>query len=211
MILRLYLFLPLILLILLPGCYFELPSLPSSNNEPDPEPPPPENPCTTPGRALKALGDAFTESMSYGDYINLLLFGGDYEFRFDPMQAGQMLPDGYIIPQSWTYMDDSAAAWRMFDEVSYTHLMLSVHNWQDYDFQPEGDTFTAKDADVEMHLWSEDMLHNHYAYGPCDFEFVKVDGSWKISRWVDKTWDWYGTTEGCSVGYMRALYHQILP
>jgi hypothetical protein len=160
-----------------------------------------DNSLTTPGLTLHQLELCWNGSLDTSEYSSLLVNDGSYRFNFNPNDVGYYV-SGYIIPVYWTKEQDKQSTQKMFTEAH--KIELTIVNWQDFNHEVDGNSFTAENCHVQLYLYPESDDFAYLADCMCDFEFVNVDGKWLI-----KTWSYQNTgaeNEPSSLGMLRAVY-----
>ncbi len=130
----------------------------------------------------------------------------DFTFYFNPIDVGKDV-DGYIIPDSWDYDEDTTATGNMY-RMAYDISMQLPEN--DIGTPPEGATeYTADNIGISL-LVMVDADNGFIANnGTVEFTFVKVDdggeGYWIIKDWRDFTFAKKGT-DSASLGGIKATF-----
>jgi hypothetical protein len=134
------------------------------------------------------------------------LLSPNYTFYFNPLDVGNDV-DGYIIPDSWDYTEDTGATENMFT-LAYDIAMQLPEN--DIGTPPEDATeYTASNIAISL-LVMVDADNGFIAnLGTVEFTFVKIDdggeGYWIIKDWRDFTFAKKGT-DSASLGSLKASF-----
>jgi hypothetical protein len=169
----------------------------------EPEEPPEVPAMTEPKYVLAHVERSFNERDK--DLLNECL-QADFTFYFDPGDVGQNPPGSeYLIPESWSKAEFTAACGNMFDKAY--NISLSIP--RDKIGKPkEGVTyFDVKKNPLDI-LVMVDELNGYLAdQGYCDFGFgQQADGKWRMANWYDHTGAYNGDTP-TTLGRILALYH----
>ncbi len=135
-----------------------------------------------------------------------LVLSPDFTFYFNPSDVGKDV-DGYTIPASWSYAEDTAATANMFTLAYDISMVLPEDSIGD---PPEGaTTYTAENIAISLHV----MIDGYNGFiankGTCEYTFNKVsDGDesyWVIKDWRDFTYAKKGA-ESASLGEIKASF-----
>jgi hypothetical protein len=159
------------------------------------------NSLATPGLTLHQLESCWSQSHDISKYSSLLVNDGSYRFNFSFNDIGGYV-SGYLIPEYWTKIQDKQSTQKMFTEAY--NIELTITNWQDFDHEVDGNSFTAENCHAQLYLYPDSDDFAYLADCVCEFEFKKVDGKWLI-----KTWSYQNSGAGnepTSLGCIRAMY-----
>jgi len=129
----------------------------------------------------------------------------NFTFIFNPAEVGEVVGDGYIIPESWGYEEDWSATQNMFIEaydISFQILENDIGEPAD-----GATTYLAEDIPINL-LVMIDPDNGFLAQGTCDFRFETYESNgktyWRIKDW----WDGTGgkTLEPASIGYIKTYF-----
>jgi hypothetical protein len=156
---------------------------------------------STPGQTLHQLELCWTKASDVGEYSAMLVKDGTYSFYFDPNNVGSIV-GGYQIPELWTRAEDIESVEKMFSQAY--KIELTIINWQNFNQDIAEDIYTAENCIFQLYLYPDDEQFAYLVSGPCDIDFVKMDGKWLIRSWRDTTNQM--SNETTSLGVLRAMY-----
>jgi hypothetical protein len=169
----------------------------------EPEEPPEVPAMTEPKYVLANVEKAFNERDE--DLLNECL-QADFKFYFDAGDVGRNPPGSeYLIPESWSKGEFTAACGNMFDKAYSISLSIP----RDKIGKPkEGVTyFDVKKNPLDIVVMVNELSGYQANQGYCDFGFGRqADGKWRMANWYDHTGADYGDSPA-TLGKILALYH----
>ena len=129
-----------------------------------------------------------------------------FRFYFDAADVGKQLPDGYVIPASWSRDDFLRAATNLF---ARTHSDKMDAGWRTLGSPAAGEKSFAVDT---VPLAFTVMYNPQDGYflddGTCDYGFAADDaGKWRLTEWRDRSHACGCPTVEKSFGYILAEYY----
>ncbi len=181
-------------------------------NEEEPPPAPTHPEPTSPANVLKNVAISFNQRD-----INLLkaMLGPNFVFYFDPRDVGKNPPGkpGYMIPESWAYVEFWHALNSMFDKAYAINLSIPTGGVG----EPGENETTYKADNISLSLLvMVDELNGFIAdKGYSNFEFERYESAggkkhWRLTGWWDRTSQGYDGSPGvepASLGRVLAMYY----
>ncbi|MCP4231838.1 MAG: hypothetical protein GY771_17050 [bacterium] len=130
-----------------------------------------------------------------------------FTFYFNPSDVGLDV-NGYTIPSSWSYSEDTAATENMFTEAYSITMALPQGDIGD---PPEASTdYTASNVSISLIVMFDKDNGVMVSKGTMEFVFNKItDGDesyWVIKDWRDFTFAKKGT-DSSTLGSVKAYFH----
>lgn len=143
---------------------------------------------TTPAGVLELIEQSYNERdiEKYKSALKRDVF----VFYFNPADVGETV-NGYVIPQSWTYTEDTSATKNMFEKAYDVDLLIFTENIPKP--EPGATEFYITQVHIDLKVMENESKGYRAYYGYCNFKFVNTGTSeephWLLTTWWDFTRD----------------------
>ncbi len=179
--------------------------------EDEPTTPPAYPEATSPANVLKNVEISFNQHDA--GLIDDML-SKEFVFYFDPDDVGQQAPGGnqYVIPETWSRAEFTAAVSNMFKEA-YS-VSLTIPTVKVGEPRPEETTYKAININIKLLVMVDEINGFLADTGYCNFQFERYESEkgeklWRLTKWWDNTSSSYDANPalvGSSFGKVLAIF-----